>query len=77
LSSVPGKPDAIGGAVVYASNLNDVDAYDAGGSRGCSAGTCSPLWSAPGTDAIIANGTLYASTTNTSGAGEIVGYGLP
>jgi hypothetical protein len=76
LSSVPGKPDAIGGAVVYASNLNDVYAYDADGS-GCSAGTCSPLWSAPGTDAIIANGTLYVSTTNTSGAGEIVGYGLP
>lgn len=77
LSSARGNPDAIGGSVVYANDLNDVYAYDASGSAGCSSGTCSPLWSAPGTDAIVANGTVYVSTTNASGAGEIVAYGLP
>jgi hypothetical protein len=77
LSSGQGKPVAIGGSVVYADDSVHVYAYDVSGSAGCSAGTCSPLWSAPGTDAIVANGTVYVSTTNTSGAGEIVAYGLP
>jgi hypothetical protein len=27
--------------------------------------------------AIVANGTVYVSTTNTSGKGEVVAYGLP
>ena len=79
LSTVTGKPVAIGGSVVCAVGDDDVDAYDARGSAGCSGAptTCSPLWSAPGTDAIIANGTLYVSTTNASGSAEIAGYGLP
>jgi hypothetical protein len=70
---------AIGGSVLYATKGNDVVAYDAGGAAGCSGSplTCSPLWSAPGTAVIIANGTLYVSTTNSSGDGEIVAYGLP
>jgi hypothetical protein len=77
LSSGQGKPVAIGGSVVYAEDSVHVYAYDVSGSAGCSAGTCSPLWSAPETDAIVANGTVYVSTTNVSGAGEIVAYGLP
>ncbi len=77
LSSGRGRPVAIGGSVLYAEDSVDVNAYDETGSAGCSAGTCSPLWSAPGTDAIVANGMVYVSTTNTSGAGEIVAYGLP
>lgn len=70
---------AIGGSVLYGTNGADVQAYDAGGSSGCSGSpvSCTPLWSAPGTDAIVANGTLYVSTTNASGNGEIVAYGLP
>jgi hypothetical protein len=70
---------AIGGSVLYGTDGTNVYAYDAGGSAGCS-GTpkiCGSLWSAPGTDAIIANGMLYASTTNSSGHGEVVAYGLP
>jgi hypothetical protein len=74
-----GQPVAVGGSVVYAVGNEDVYAYDATGNAGCSGSptTCTPLWSVPGTDAIVANGTVYVSTTNTPGAGEIVAYGLP
>jgi hypothetical protein len=77
-SAVNASPFAIGASVLYAggSDGNEVYAFDAGGSAGCSASICSPLWSAPGTDAILANGSLYVSTTTSSGGGEIVGYGL-
>ena len=70
---------AIGGAVLYATNGTSIYAYDAGGSNGCSGTpiTCNPLWSAPGTGAIIANGTLYVSSKGSSGNGEVVGYALP
>jgi hypothetical protein len=71
--------EAIGGSVLYASDGTDVYAFDAGGSAGCSGSpvTCASLWSAPGTNAIVANGTLYVSATDTSGDGETVAYGLP
>jgi hypothetical protein len=74
-----GQPVAVGGSVVYAVGNEDVYAYDATGNAGCSGSptTCTPLWSAPGTDAIVADGTVYVSTTTTPGAGEIVAYGLP
>ena len=77
-SSVNASPFAIGGSVLYAggSDGDEVYAFDAGGSAGCSVSVCNPLWSAPGTDAIVADGTLYVSTTTSSGGGEIVGYGL-
>jgi hypothetical protein len=70
---------AIGGSVLYGTNGTDVHAYDAEGSTGCSGfpKICGSLWSAPGTGAIIANGTLYVSATNSSGDGEVVAYGLP
>ena len=70
---------AIGGSVLYGTDGAHVVAYDAGGNAGCSGSPkiCSSLWSAPGTDAIIANGTLYVSATNSSGDGEVVAYGLP
>jgi hypothetical protein len=79
-SSGGGEPVAVGGSVLYAVGSDGVSAFDAAGSAGCSGDapkTCSPLWSAPGTGAIVANGTLYVSTTNASGGGEIVAYGLP
>jgi hypothetical protein len=70
---------AIGGSVLYATDGTNLQAYDAGGHTGCSGSpvVCAPLWSAPGTDAIVANGTLFVSSTNASGDGEIVAYGLP
>ncbi len=70
---------ALGGAVLYGTDGTDVYAYDAGGSSGCSGSpkVCTSLWSAPGTGAIVANGTLYVSTKGSSGNGEVVGYGLP
>jgi hypothetical protein len=70
---------AIGGSVLYGTDGGNVVAYDAGGNAGCSGipKICGSLWSAPGTDAIIANGTLYVSATNSSGDGEVVAYGLP
>jgi hypothetical protein len=76
---IPAAAVAIGGSVLYAINGTDVQAYDAGGHTGCSGSpvACAPLWSAPGTGAIVANGTLFVSTTNASGDGEIVAYGLP
>jgi hypothetical protein len=77
LTTAAGLPVAIGGSVLYAIGGSDVYAFDATGNAGCSSGSCSPLWSAPGTDAIIANGTLYVGTTNASGDGQIVAYGLP
>ncbi len=78
-SSIDATPVAVGGSTLYASNGTNVYAFDAGGSAGCSGSPkiCSPLWSAPGTDAIIANGTLYVGATDPSGNGEVVGYGLP
>ena len=79
-SSELATPLVIGGSVLYAQGENgDIQAYDAGGSAGCSGSpmTCAPLWSTPGTNAIEANGTVYVSTTGASGKGEIVAYGLP
>jgi len=72
------RPLAIGGSVLYATDGTDVYAYDAGGSGGCSGSplVCAPLWSAPGANAIVANGTLYVSSAGTSGNGQIVAYGL-
>lgn len=72
-SSVAAEPEALGGSVLFAGNGTTVYAFDAGGSAGCTGSICSPLWSTSGTDAIIANGTLYVGTAN-SGA---VAYGLP
>jgi hypothetical protein len=76
---LPGNAVAIGGSVLYATEGTDIQAYDASGQTGCSGSpvTCAPLWSAPGTDAIVANGTLFVSTTDGSGNGEIAAYGLP
>ena len=64
------KALAIGGLVLYASDGTDVYAFDAGGSTGCSGSpvTCASRWSALGTNAIVANGTLYVSTTGNFGA---------
>jgi hypothetical protein len=67
---------AIGGSVLYAVDSNNVKAYDAGGSSGCSGTsppTCAPLWSVPGTSAIVANGIVYVG----NGSGEVIAYGLP
>lgn len=81
--STSADPLAVGGSVFYASDSTeltpDVHAFDASGSAGCSGSPvpCAPLWSVPGTNAIPANGMVYVSTTNTSGDGEIVTYGLP
>jgi hypothetical protein len=53
-----------------------------GGQDDCSASVCSPLWTATvgssvyPSSVIIANGTLYVSSQDTSGDGEIVAYGL-
>jgi hypothetical protein len=81
LSAVNGlSAQAIGGSVFYAVDSNRVNAYDAGGSSGCSGSsppTCTPLWSVPGTNAIVANGIVYVSTTNPSGGQKVVAYGLP
>jgi hypothetical protein len=70
---------AIGGSVLYGSDGTDVYPFDASGSAGCSGSppTCTSLWSAPGTSAIVANGTPYVGTTGSSGRGEIIAYGLP
>jgi hypothetical protein len=78
-SSLDAIPLAVGGSVLYATDETNVYAFDAGGSAGCSGSplTCSPLWTVAGTNAIVANGTVYVSTTNTSGAGEIKAYRLP
>jgi hypothetical protein len=81
LSAVNGlSAQAIGGSVFYAVDFNKVNAYDAGGSSGCSTSsppTCTPLWSVPGTAAIVANGIVYVGTSNPSGGQEVVAYGLP
>jgi hypothetical protein len=76
-------PLAIGGSVLYAEAGNTVYAFDVSGQAGCARSVCSPLWSAtvgsssyPST-AIVANGTLYVSSQDTSGNGEVVAYGLP
>lgn len=72
-SSVGAYPEALGGSVLLAGNGTTVYAFDAGGSAGCSASVCSPLWSASGTDAIIADGTVYVGTSNSG----VIAYGLP
>jgi hypothetical protein len=79
LSSTGGKPVAVGGSVVFAVGATQVEAFDAAGNTGCAGSpkTCGPLWSVPGTGAIVGNGSVYVSTSNTSGQGEIVAYGLP
>jgi hypothetical protein len=86
-SSVSTDGEAMAGSVVYAQgapqNVNpyvndDIYAFDAGGSAGCS-GTpvkCAPLWSAPGFSPIVANGDVYAGITNSSSDAEIVTYSL-
>jgi hypothetical protein len=78
-SSVGDTPLAIGGSVVYSTDNTNVSAFDAGGNSGCSGSPliCTPLWSARGTSAIVANGMVYIGTQNTSGEGEVVVYGLP
>jgi hypothetical protein len=78
-SSVGDTPLAIGGSVVYSTDNTNVYAFDAGGNSGCSGSPliCTPLWSARGTSAIVANGMVYIGTQNTSGEGEVVVYGLP
>jgi hypothetical protein len=63
--------------VVYGAGAGEVTAFDVNGCAGEEIPFCDPLWTTPGTDAIVANGTVYVSTTNTSGKGEIVAYGLP
>lgn len=76
-----GVPLNVGGSVLYtiSGSGTEIQGYDASGHAGCSGSPliCAPLWSAPGTDAIIANGTVYASSTNSSSDGEIIAYGLP
>ena len=82
-SSVQANPVAVGGSVLYADGesggSNVVYAFDASGNAGCggSPETCSPLWSAPGSNPIVADGRVYAGTANSSGDGEVVVYGLP
>ena len=87
-STLDAQPMAMAGSVVYAQGApqgespyvnDDVYAFDAGGSSGCSGSpvTCAPLWSAPGFDPIVANGIVYAGITNSSSDAEIVAYGLP
>ena len=82
-SSVQANPVAVGGSVLYAdgdSGGSDVVyAFDASGNAGCggSPETCSPLWSAPGSNPIVADGRVYAGTANSSGDGEVAVYGLP
>ena len=63
--------------MVYGAGEGKVTAFDVNGCGAEGFAQCGPLWSTPGTDAIVANGTVYVSTTNTSGKGEIVAYGLP
>jgi hypothetical protein len=87
-STLDAQPMAMAGSVVYAQGApqgespyvnDDVYAFDAGGSSGCSGSpvTCAPLWSAPGFDPIVANGIVYVGITNSSSDAEIVAYGLP
>jgi hypothetical protein len=75
-SSIAANPTAIGGSVLFASDGTNVYAFDAGGSDGCSASVCSPLWSTAGTDAIVANGIVYVSGSEPSGDGAVLAYGL-
>jgi hypothetical protein len=77
LASVASAPVAVAGSVVYGAGGGKVTAFDVNGCGAEGFAQCGPLWSTPGTDAIVANGTVYVSTTNTSGKGEIVAYGLP
>jgi hypothetical protein len=72
-SSVGAYPEALGGSVLLAGNGTTIYAFDAGGSTSCSGSICSPLWSASGTAAIIANGNAYLGTASSG----IVAYGLP
>jgi hypothetical protein len=82
-SSIDVTPLAIAGSVLYATNPQNVFAFDATGNAGCSNSVCTPLWStgrpngssALGT-AIVANGTLYVTTQDSSGDGEVLAYGL-
>ncbi len=79
-STLPEGSVVVGGSVLYAAYGNHIDAFDAKGVAGCSAGVCSPLWTAnPGlVDTVsIANGTLYAagSSTNFTSA-AVFAYGL-
>ena len=82
-SSVQANPVAVGGSVLYADGYSGgsyvVYAFDASGNAGCggSPETCSPLWSAPGSNPIVADGRVDAGTANSSGDGEVVIYGLP
>jgi hypothetical protein len=76
-STVLAAPVAVAGSVVYGAGGGEVTAFDVNGCAGEEIPQCDPLWTTPGTDAIVANGTVYVSTTNVSGAGEIVAYGLP
>jgi hypothetical protein len=76
LSTVAAAPVAVAGSVVYGAGGGEVTAFDVNGCGGEGFAQCAPLWTAPGTDAIVANGTVYVSTTNASGKGEIVAYGL-
>lgn len=76
-STVPAAPVAVAGSVVYGAGGGEVTAFDVNGCGGDGLAQCGPFWSTPGTDAIVANGTVYVSTTNASGKGAIVAYGLP
>ena len=71
--------EAIGGSILYGTDSVNVNAYDAGGSAGCSGSPlkCTPLWSVPGFTAVPANSLVYVGTTNPSGGEEVVAYGLP
>jgi hypothetical protein len=83
-SSIDASPIAIGGSVLYATNEENIFAFDATGTDGCTASVCTPLWSTgrpngsvaiEGT--IVANGRLYVSTNDSSsGVGEVLVYGL-
>jgi len=44
-SSIDASPIAIGGSVLYATNEENIFAFDATGTDGCTASVCTPLWS--------------------------------
>jgi putative pyrroloquinoline-quinone-binding quinoprotein len=81
---VTGASPAVANGVVYVSSAKGgAYAYDAAGSLRCSTGatakTCSPLWSAPGTNysvsgsLAVVNGVLFVSV---SGNGTVYAYSL-
>jgi hypothetical protein len=83
-SSIAVSPLSIGGSVLYAGDAQNVYAFDATGSVGCSVSVCSPLWTTgrPGNsvdiqNAIIANATLYVTTQDSAAIGEVLAYSLP